>query len=282
MQANLILGDCLEKMKGLQENSVDLVITSPPYADRRKKQYGGVQASEYIEWFKPIAEEIKRVLKPSGSFILNIKEHVENGERSDYVLRLVLAMRERGWLWTEEWMWHKKNAMPGKWPNRFRDGFERIFQFNKEKKFAMYQEAVMIPMGDWAKTRLKNLSDRDKRRAPSQTQSGFSKNTSNWVGKEMVYPDNVLWVSSVATNVGHPAPFPLEIPEFFIKLFTTEGDVVLDPFMGSGTTGIACKKLNRNFTGIELSEDYYKLSQNRIGEIQARLNLGFTETTELS
>lgn len=277
MQLNLILGDCLEKMKDLEDNSIDLVVTSPPYADRRKNQYGGVRASEYVEWFKPIAQEIKRILKPTGSFILNIKEHVENGERSDYVLRLVLAMREMGWLWTEEWMWHKKNAVPGKWPNRFRDSFERIFQFNKEKKFAMYQEAVMIPMGDWAKTRLRNLSERDKSRQESQTKSGFGKNVSNWVGKEMVYPSNVLYTSSVSTNVGHPAPFPLDIPEFFTKLFTVEGDTVLDPFMGSGTTGIVCKNLNRNFIGIELNEEYYKLSQNRIGTIQETLNLEFQQ-----
>lgn len=275
MQANLLLGDCLEQMRSLEDDSIDLVLTSPPYADRRKKQYGGIQASEYIDWFKPIAEEIKRVLKPSGSFILNIKEHVENGERSDYVLRLVLAMREMGWLWTEEWMWHKKNAMPGKWPNRFRDGFERIFQFNKERKFAMYQDAVMVPTGDWTKTRLRNLSEKDKRREASQTKSGFGKNCSNWVGREMAYPDNVLLVSTVSTNVGHPAPFPLEIPEFFVKLFTVEGDVVLDPFMGSGTTGIACKNLNRDFIGIELCEEYHKLAQERIGAIQGSLGLRF-------
>jgi len=97
-----------------------------------------------------------------GLFILNIKEKAENGERHTYVLELILELRKQGWLWTEEFIWHKKNAYPGKWPNRFRDSWERCLQFNKPEKFNMYQQNVMIPVGDWANGRLKNLSDTDK------------------------------------------------------------------------------------------------------------------------
>ena len=136
--------------------SIDLIVTSPPYADQRKSTYGGIKPDAYVDWFMPVADELHRVLKPSGTFILNIKERVVAGERHPYVLELILAMRQRGWLWTEEFIWHKKNSYPGKWPNRFRDSWERLLQFNKQREFNMYQEAVMVPVGDWAKSRLRS------------------------------------------------------------------------------------------------------------------------------
>ena len=152
----LLHGDSAAELKRLADNSVDLIVTSPPYADQRKQTYGGVAPDEYVAWFLPISAELLRVLKPSGTFILNIKERVVNGERHTYVLELILAMRKQGWLWTEEFMWHKKNSYPGKWPNRFRDSWERLLQFNKQRKFHMFQEEVMVEMGDWAKSRLRN------------------------------------------------------------------------------------------------------------------------------
>jgi DNA modification methylase len=117
----LILGDCRDVLKDIPDNSVDLIFTSPPYADRRKNTYGGIHPDKYVEWFLPIGRELLRVLKPDGTFILNIKEKAENGERHTYVIELILALRQQGWLWTEEFIWHKKNCYPGKWPNRFRD-----------------------------------------------------------------------------------------------------------------------------------------------------------------
>ena len=138
--------DSAERLKKIPDNSVDLIVTSPPYADQRKKTYGGIHPDRYVEWFLPISAELLRVLKPTGTFILNIKEKVVNGERSIYVMQLILAMRQQGWIWTEEFIWHKKNSYPGKWPNRFRDSWERLLQFNKEKKFNMYQEEVMVPI----------------------------------------------------------------------------------------------------------------------------------------
>ncbi|MFU8844755.1 MAG: DNA-methyltransferase [Bacteroidales bacterium] len=137
---DIYLGDSKEKLKVLTENSVDLIVTSPPYADQRKGTYGGIHPDKYVEWFLPISKQLLRVLKPTGTFILNIKEKVVAGERSTYVMELILAMRKQGWYWTEEFIWHKKNSYPGKWPNRFRDSWERLLQFNKEKKFHMYQE----------------------------------------------------------------------------------------------------------------------------------------------
>jgi DNA modification methylase len=122
----VILGDCLSVLRRMPSESVDLIITSPPYADSRKKTYGGVAPDAYPAWFLPIALELKRVLKAEGSFILNIKEKVVNGERHPYVLHLILGMQNQGWLWTEEYIWHKKNSYPGKWSNRFRDSWEPV------------------------------------------------------------------------------------------------------------------------------------------------------------
>src|SRR3970282_2203018 len=180
----LIFGDCTQEIKKLEDSSIDLIFTSPPYADQRKNTYGGIRPDNYVEWFLPISEQLLRVLKPTGTFILNIKEKVTDGERSTYVMELICAMRKQGWLWTEEFIWHKTNCYPGKWPNRFRDAWERLLQFNKNTKFNMYQEEVMIPVGDWAKGRLRNLSETDRKRDESSVVSGFGKNVSNWVGRE--------------------------------------------------------------------------------------------------
>jgi len=255
----LFLGNAVDQLKKVPANSVDLIITSPPYADKREKNYPTIKASEYVDWFMPIAKQLKRVLKPTGTFILNIKERVANGERSTYVMELIIRMRQEGWLWTEEFIWHKRNSYPGKWPNRFRDSWERLIQFNKEKNFHMYQEEVMVPMGDWAKSRLKKLSDTDKVRDNSRVGSGFGKNISNWLNRDKAYPTNVLHLATECNNKNHSAAFPEELPEWFIKLFTKEGDTVLDPFMGSGTSIIVAHKMNRKSIGVDIVKDYFTM-----------------------
>jgi len=198
--------------------------------------------------------------------VLNIKERVVNGERSTYVIELILEMRKQGWLWTEEYIWHKKNSFPGKWPNRFRDSWERLLQFNKQKKFNMYQEEVMVPMGDWAKTRLKNLSETDKTRDESKVGSGFGKNISNWLGRDKAYPTNVLHLATECNNKNHSAAFPEGLPEWFIKLFTKPGDTVLDPFMGSGATNFVAQRMSRNSIGIEIKQEYYDMVNKQLDE----------------
>ena len=107
----ILQGDCEEILKAFPDDSIDLIFTSPPYADQRKKTYGGISPDEYVDWFLPKADQFMRVLKPTGTFILNIKERVSNGERHTYVIELILRMREQGWLWTEEFMWHKKKFL---------------------------------------------------------------------------------------------------------------------------------------------------------------------------
>jgi len=261
---DIYLGDSKEKLKLLKDNSVDLIVTSPPYADQRKSTYGGIHPDKYVEWFLPISKELFRVLSPTGTFILNIKEKVVSGERSTYVLELILAMRKQGWFWTEEFIWHKKNSYPGKWPNRFRDSWERLLQFNKEKKFHMYQEKVMVPMGDWAKNRLKKLSETDKIRDNSKVGSGFGKNISNWLNRDKAYPTNVLHLATECNNKNHSAAFPEELPEWFIKLFTKENDTVLDPFMGSGTTLKVANRMKRNSIGIDIVPEYYEMVKKQL------------------
>lgn len=268
LTTKILQGDSKEVLKTFEDNSIDLIVTSPPYADRRKQTYGGVKPEEYVDWFLPISEQLLRVLKPTGTFILNIKEKAENGERSTYVLELILALRKQGWLWTEEFIWHKKNSYPGKWPNRFRDAWERLLQFNKDRNFNMYQDAVKVPIGNWTKDRLTNLSDTDKIRDNSKVGSGFGKNISNWLGKETVYPDNVLHLATECNNKNHSAAFPDALPEWFIKLFTQEFDVVLDPFAGSGTTLRVAQNLGRSSYGIEIIPEYVELAQSQVIEKQ--------------
>ena len=272
----IIHGDSREELKRLLPDSVDLIFTSPPYADSRKHTYGGIHSDRYAEWFLPFTDEFLRVLKPTGSFVLNIKEKVVEGERHTYVLDLILSMKKRGWLWTEEYIWHKKNCYPGKWPNRFRDAWERCLHFTKSKHFAMYQESVMVPMGDWRHARLKNLSETDRTRDESKVKSGFGKKIDNWIGRDMAYPTNVLHLATECGNKSHSAAFPEDLPAWFIKLFTKKDDLVLDPFLGSGTTIVAAARLLRKFVGIEIQTNYCKLAREHLAElgpVQAELSL---------
>lgn len=266
----IYLGDCVEVLKIIPDEKIDLIVTSPPYAYNRKSTYGGVPIGKYVEWFLPISLELKRVLKPTGSFVLNIKERAVNGERQTYVIELILGMKKQGWLWTEEYIWHKKNCYPGRWTNRFRDAWERCLHFNKQKQFKIFQKEVMVPMGKWKDKRLNRLSETDKKRDVSKVGSGFGKNVSNWLGKDLVYPTNVLHLATECANRQHSAAFPLDLPKWFIKLFTERDDVVLDPFMGSGTTAVAAIELGRHYIGIEKLEQYYKLSLERIKDFKQK------------
>ena len=259
-----LVGDCKEILTKVPDDSFDLIVTSPPYADSRKGTYGGVHPDQYVEWFLPKSSEFLRVLKPKGTFILNIKEKVVDGERHTYVIDLIKELKKQGWYWTEEYIWHKKNTHPGKWPNRFRDTWERCLQFNKQKDFEMYQDAVKVPVGNWAKSRLSNLSQNDKVRINSKVGSGFGKNVSRWIDRDMVYPGNVLHLATECGNKNHSAVFPVGLPEWFIQLFTKEGDFVLDPFAGSGTTAVACAQLKRDYLMVDKVSDYKAQAKLRL------------------
>ena len=269
--------DCINILKKIPDNSIDLIVTSPPYAGKRgTKQVGKIPIKDYAKWFLPISLGLLRILKPTGSFVLNIKEPAVKHERSTYVIELILRMREQGWYWTEEYIWRKNTSFPGKWSNRFRDAWERCLHFTKNTEFKMNQEAVMVPVGDWAKSRfmknngtvkkkVRELAKADRIRRTSNSKSGLARNVSKWINRDMVFPDNVLEFPPVVNNSKkHSAAFPDVLPEWFIKLFTDTGDVVLDPFIGSGTTAISAIKLDRHYIGIEKQRKYWRVANKNI------------------
>lgn len=290
MQTNLIYhGDCSEKLQDLTmfpDNSVNLIVTSPPYADKRKGSYEGKHPNDYNDWFLKISEQLKRILKEDGSFILNIKEHPKGGEREIYVLELILELRKQGWFWIEEYCWYKKNSFPGKWSNRFRDSWERCYHFTKNKKFKMFQNEVKVPIGDWAAKRFKSMSENDFIRHASGNNGHLGRNVSNWLDKQKVNPHNVLVfeeehyprysnlieLATECSNKRHSAVFPIELPSWFIVLFSKEGDIILDPFMGSGTTALASILLKRQYIGIEQKIEYIDESDNYIKTLHKSLN----------
>ena len=268
--------DCLDQINKFPDNCIDLIVTSPPYAGKRgmiNNHSNMIPIKKYVEWFSPISLELLRILKPTGSFVLNIKEPAVKHERSTYVIELILRMREQGWYWTEEYVWRKTTSFPGKWSNRFRDGWERCLHFTKNTEFKMNQDAVKVPIGEWAKSRLmKNngtekrkiteMSKDDRKRRRSKSGSGLERQVANWLDRDMVFPDNVLEFAPIVNNKKkHSAAFPDILPEWFIKLFTDPGDLVLDPFIGSGTTAVVAIKLKRHYIGIEKQKKYWNIAQ---------------------
>lgn len=266
--ATVFEGDCLDVLTDgrVAPRSVNLIVTSPPYADQRSGNYGGIRADDYVDWFLPRSKAFKDCLATDGSFVLNIKEKAVGGEKHPYVYDLVLAMRrEQGWRLVDEYCWHKKNCYPGKWPNRFRDSWERLLHFTVSPAFKMRQESVMVPMGDWKNARLRNLSKTDCTRDESKHENGFGKRVENWIGRDMAYPTNVLHMATECGFKGHPAAFPKALPEWFIKLFTDKSDVVLDPFAGSGTALVVALELGRNAIGIDTHVEYCEAMRQVIG-----------------
>ena len=262
MNSQIYYGDCLDVMAKMADDSIDLIVTSPPYADARKHTYGGVAPDEYVDWFLPRAEQMKRIMKPTGSFVLNIKEKCSNGERHIYVLKLIITLKEQlGFKWVDEYCWHKAFSYPGRYPNRLRDGWERLLHFTKQNNFKMRQNAVMRPAVDGRinphPTLIDYEFDKLKIFVPKSNSGLVTKNIHN----NMVLPDNVLYLAPEKNKQAHSAPFPKGIPEFFIKLFTDKGDVVLDPFLGSGTTYRVAECLGRIALGIEILEEYAFLHQ---------------------
>lgn len=254
-------------MKQLPENSVDLVVTSPPYAMQRKDTYGGIEESAYPEWMESIGKEVNRVLKPTGNFVLNIKENARDGARSTYVLETVLLL-SKVFMWKDTFIWHKKNPFPTGSNRRLKDAFEYCFWFAKSKDYKFFPEHVLEPSNS-------KYAESEKRRKNKgnhvcKNGSGFAMNMRS--SPDMVRPGNVLTLTTDNENHVHPATFPVKLPQFFIKLMTEQGDTVLDPFMGSGTSGVAAAMENRQFVGIEISEKYMEIARDRI---QKQIDKGY-------
>lgn len=266
----IIHGDARKVLRQFSNGEFNLIVTSPPYADARAKHYDSISVNDFPDFILSFHDEWWRVLADDGSLIINIKDKVVNGVRNRYVWKTIMALSDKGWLSIDDYLWLKPNAMPGYWPNRLRDEWEYCFHFTKQKKFKMHQNAVRQPIGNWAEKRLADLNGKSAIRHNSENDSGFGRDLRKWKDKDTVLPGNVIKVPLVGKNMGHPAVFPIGLPEFFIKLFTSEGDKVLDPFAGSGTTGIAALDLNRNAVLIDSNEKYIEVMENRLHKLRTK------------
>lgn len=259
----IIVGDSREVLSSF-ENQVDLIVTSPPYADSRNKHYDSIHPDKYTDWFLTFHEPFFNALKPSGSLVLNIKDKVVNRVRHRYVWHTIEALCAAGWFAIDDYLWHKPNPMPGRWPTRLRDGWEYCFHLAKSVDPFFNADAVRQPIGNWAETRLAKLGENDQSRHNSVNKSGFGRDLSKWVGQPTVLPSNVLSVPLVGKNMGHPAVFPVDLPLFFIKLLCPENGLVVDPFAGSGSTGIAASILDRSCTLIDNNAQYCQVASERL------------------
>jgi DNA modification methylase len=239
-------------MKTLPDKSIDLVITSPPYADiKTYKDFKGIPADEYVHWIFPRIQEVFRILKPSGSFILNINDKVENRFRHPYVFDLVSKIcRETEFKMFERLFWNKMKSLAH--TKRFGDRVEFIFWFVKGKDFKFNIDDMRVPYTEASKKRF-NYSLL-KRYARTEKQPDEYK---DWSANEKGgLPTTLVNISSETKRVSNTniAVFPEQLVEYFVKGSTNQGDVVLDIFMGTGTTGRVCERLGRKCIGMDINK----------------------------
>jgi len=261
----IICGDSRDTLKEFA-GRVDLIVTSPPYADARSNHYDSIHPDKFADWFLTFHKPIFESLKPTGSFVLNIKDKVVNGVRHRFVWHTIEALCAHGWFAIDDYLWHKTNPMPGYWPTRLRDGWEYCFHLAKSKRPYFNPNSVRKPIGDWVVSRLAKLGQNDLTRHNSVNASGFGRNISKWVGKHTVLPSNVISLALVGKNRGHPAVFPVDLPLFFINLLCPPDGLVVDPFAGSGTTGVAALSQGRRCVLIENNQSYCQLALRRLRE----------------
>lgn len=263
----IICGDSREVALRFQ-NQVDLIMTSPPYADARQTHYASVHPDQYVAWFVTFHEAFWQALKPTGSLVINIKDKVVNGVRHRYVWQLIEQLTGLGWCCIDDYVWVKKNPMPGFWPTRLRDGWEYCFHLAKSRCPFMDQAAVRVPIAPATKNRVNRLRANDLTLKYSVTGSGFARDLSHWINKDTVAPANVLFLATEGRNRHHPAVFPVALPSFFIQLLSPVSGTVLDPFAGSGTTGVAALRLGRQAVLIDNKPDYCAIAQQRLIDCQ--------------
>jgi len=273
----IYLGDCIELAKTIPDDFLDLVVTSPPYADTLTygKEIPIFRPDNYADWILPLFNETYRGMKDSGSFIFNINDKIIGSERSIYVYDLVCrVVRETGFSLHDRYIWHKKSGMPSTGVRRLNDRMEYIFHFVKTKnKFKSNIDDVREPYADISLKRFKNaMNGQDKINHDGSTE--LTKRGTSTPHPKGTKPTTVFRFDSCSAIRGlkHPAPFHPQIPEKFITWLTDVGDVVLDPFMGSGTTAIVAHNLDRKYIGFELNELYKKDAEERILNISPSLS----------
>lgn len=280
----LVCGDCADP-KSMQKlyagEKAALAVTSPPYASQRKYDpssgFKPIPPDQYVQWFKGVADAIQANLAGSGSFFLNIKEHCDEGERHLYVKDLVIEMaRGWGWKFVDEFVW-THGGTPKAVVNRFKNGWEPIFHFTRAPKHAFYPKAVRhetgsVPDFGGKHPSLEALQGGVAKRARmtgdanNQGTPEYGKAIRDQVAEKadgLAYPSNVLSLGKNREALGHSAAYPVSLPEFFIKAYTQPGEIVHDPFGGSGTTMIAAERLGRRGFLSELSPAYCDLIVKR-------------------
>ena len=262
----ILHGDC-EKELSAFPNQVDLIVTSPPYADARQRHYDSVAPHDYPDWFMSFHEVFWQALKPTGSLVLNMKDKIVNGVRQHYVWKTIQKLIDLGWYCIDDYIWHKKTSMPGYWPTRLRDAWEYVFHLAKVKTPYINQEAVKVPIALSTQQRLMRFENLKSHFVRSSTGSGFQRDLANWSNKKKVLPTNVLHLSPENRNQGHPAVFPVALPQFFIQLLSKPNDLIVDPFAGSGTTGLAALALHRRCVLIDNQLIYCQVAEQRINTL---------------
>lgn len=270
------VGDSLEVLAELASESVDLVVTSPPFALLRQKSYGNAEQGEYVEWLCRFAPLVHRVLKPTGSYVLDLGGSYQRGRpvRSLCPFRVLLRhIDDFGFQLAEEFFWHNPSKLPSpiEWVNkrkiRAKDTVNCLWWLSKTDAPKANVSRVLVPYSDRMKTLLR---DPEAFYTPKDRPSGHA--VSGGFGKDNggAIPSNLLQIPNTESNStylrlckltgtpGHPARFPVTLPEFFIKFLTDEGDTVLDIFAGSGTTGEAAERLGRKWLTVDIDEAFVR------------------------
>jgi len=292
----LVCGDCrianaLRLLFPAQARA-NVVITSPPYATQRgydpSSGFKPVPPEEYVEWFRAVAAGVESVLVPDGSYFLNIQAHADDGERNLYVVDLLLAhKRQWGWRFVDELIWYKTDqGVPGGWNNRFKNAWEPIYHFCRQQQIKFNAYAVAHASDDCfdyspsnpKSTSGSGLLGTGPRGAaldpgcPKHNRANLAKvhdPDGRFAG--LARPCNVIEARTESTQGSHSAPFPRPLPEFFIKAFSDAGDIVYDPFMGSGTTMAAAEVLGRAGYGCEISPAYCDVILRRMINLTAAM-----------
>jgi site-specific DNA-methyltransferase (adenine-specific) len=242
--------DCIEFMQQISNDYIDLICTSPPYAEQRKNQYGGINEKEYPQWTVTWMGEAKRILKPTGSVVIVIRPHIKNGEISDYVLKTRLALREDGWKESEELIWIKPDSPPLGSVNRPRRAWESILWFSKSNK-----PYCDTKVNGTESARIGFECDKFEHGGKSHIHAGQNKPVIGIARCKDYIEVGTSKVDKSKYNT-HPAQYPEELSTWLIKMLSPENGLIYDPFMGSGTTAISALKTNRNYLGTEINNEY--------------------------
>lgn len=254
---SVVEGDSAELLKCLESDSVDLIITSPPYwRDNRRKKYPEQHPDNWKEWWMPMASEMKRVLKDTGSLVMNVRPPAMGGTIHPFVMDTIRAMMDDGWQFRDQYTWVKTNPLPITPRYKLKDGTEPIFHFTKTSDFKFYPKRVMKDM-DNCKTTKPQLY----KKGDVYDRSRFHKSNC-----KKAYPSNVLTIAVGGGKSGHPARFPEQLPDFFIELMSDPGDVVLDPFAGGGTTNIVAVRKERKTIGFDIMPNFVDMGNKRLKE----------------